>query len=263
MRSPRTAIAGSPISASLPGLNPVGAYHYDITFCGRGSGGNARSRPGRTGPTGISSLRTGLPGEGTDARELRDHPGDRRRAAGGPHSRHARRRQPDLAAAGGTGRAARRFLASRGIGADNRVAIALYNGPEYLETLFAALKLRAVPVNVNYRYQAGEMAHVLADANAAAIVFDAALGARVDRAACRAVGAHARAGGVAAAGDHRIEHAAGAAAAPVFLTSTGSSSCALRNTTTYFFGAAGWAAGFPGWGGSCNGIGCPAGADLD
>ncbi len=71
------------------------------------------------------------------------------------------------------------FLASRGIGADDRVAIALYNGPEYLETLFAALKLRAVPVNVNYRYQAGEMAHVLADANAAAIVFDAALGARV------------------------------------------------------------------------------------
>jgi acyl-CoA synthetase (AMP-forming)/AMP-acid ligase II len=71
------------------------------------------------------------------------------------------------------------FLASRGIGADDRVAIALYNGPEYLETLFAALKLRAVPVNVNYRYQAGEMAHVLADANAAAIVFDAALGGRV------------------------------------------------------------------------------------
>jgi acyl-CoA synthetase (AMP-forming)/AMP-acid ligase II len=71
------------------------------------------------------------------------------------------------------------FLASRGIGADDRIAIALYNGPEYLETLFAALKLRAVPVNVNYRYQAGEMAHVLADANAAAIVFDAALGARV------------------------------------------------------------------------------------
>ena len=71
------------------------------------------------------------------------------------------------------------FLADRGVGTDDRVAIALYNGPEYLETLFAALKLRAVPVNVNYRYQAGEMAHVLADANAAAIVFDAALGPRV------------------------------------------------------------------------------------
>jgi acyl-CoA synthetase (AMP-forming)/AMP-acid ligase II len=75
------------------------------------------------------------------------------------------------------------FLADRGVGTDDRVAIALYNGPGYVETLFAALKLRAVPVNINYRYQAGEMAHVLADANAAAIVFDAALAPRVAAAA--------------------------------------------------------------------------------
>jgi 3-oxocholest-4-en-26-oate---CoA ligase len=43
------------------------------------------------------------------------------------------------------------FLAGRGIGAEDRVAIALYNGTEYLESVFAVLKLRAIPVNVNYR----------------------------------------------------------------------------------------------------------------
>ena len=75
------------------------------------------------------------------------------------------------------------FLASRGVGTDDRVAIALYNGPGYVETVFAALKLRAIPVNINYRYQAAEMAHVLADAHAAAIVFDGALASRVAAAA--------------------------------------------------------------------------------
>src|SRR5579872_6518130 len=44
------------------------------------------------------------------------------------------------------------FLAGRGIGAQARVAIALYNGIEYLESVFGVLKLRAIPVNVNYRY---------------------------------------------------------------------------------------------------------------
>jgi fatty-acyl-CoA synthase len=43
------------------------------------------------------------------------------------------------------------FLASAGVGPGDRVGIALYNSPEYLETLYGALKLRAVPVNVNYR----------------------------------------------------------------------------------------------------------------
>jgi 3-oxocholest-4-en-26-oate---CoA ligase len=71
------------------------------------------------------------------------------------------------------------FLAERGIGAESRVAIALYNGPEYLESVFAVLKLRAIPVNVNYRYRAEEMRHLFGDAQVAAIIFDASLGARV------------------------------------------------------------------------------------
>src|ERR1700728_1771832 len=71
------------------------------------------------------------------------------------------------------------FLAGRGIGADARVAIALYNGMEYLESVFAILKLRAIPVNVNYRYQPAEMLHLFDDAQVTAVIFDAALGERV------------------------------------------------------------------------------------
>ena len=74
------------------------------------------------------------------------------------------------------------FLSWRGIGAESRVAIALYNGIEYLESVFAVLKLRAIPVNVNYRYRPDEMRHVLNDAQVAAIIFDASLGATVTQA---------------------------------------------------------------------------------
>ena len=69
-------------------------------------------------------------------------------------------------------------LAAEGIGAEARVAVALYNGIEYLETVFAILKLRAVPVNVNYRYRRDEIVQLLDDAQAEAAVFDAALAQR-------------------------------------------------------------------------------------
>ncbi len=74
------------------------------------------------------------------------------------------------------------FLAGCRIGQDDRVAIALYNGIEYLESVFAVLKLRAIPVNVNYRYRADEMAHLFGDAAVAAVIFDASLGSRVEQA---------------------------------------------------------------------------------
>jgi 3-oxocholest-4-en-26-oate---CoA ligase len=74
------------------------------------------------------------------------------------------------------------FLAGRGVGAQARVAIALYNGIEYLETVFAILKAGAIPVNVNYRYQPGEMRHLFEDAQVAAVIFDASLRSRVSEA---------------------------------------------------------------------------------
>jgi 3-oxocholest-4-en-26-oate---CoA ligase len=74
------------------------------------------------------------------------------------------------------------FLAGRGVGAETRVAIAAYNGIEYLESVFAVLKLRAVPVNVNYRYQPDEMLHLFDDAQVEAVIFDASLAPRVSQA---------------------------------------------------------------------------------
>ena len=70
-------------------------------------------------------------------------------------------------------------LAGHGIGRESRVAIALYNGIEYLESVLALLKLRATPVNVNYRYQARELQYLFHDARVEAIIFDASLGPRV------------------------------------------------------------------------------------
>jgi fatty-acyl-CoA synthase len=82
------------------------------------------------------------------------------------------------------------FLAGRGVGTGTRVAIALYNGIEYLESVFAVLKLRAIPVNVNYRYQPEEMLHLFDDAQVAAVIFDASLRERVARAQAGARALH-------------------------------------------------------------------------
>jgi acyl-CoA synthetase (AMP-forming)/AMP-acid ligase II len=60
-----------------------------------------------------------------------------------------------------------------------RVACYLYNSAAYLETLYAALKLSAVPVNVNYRYRQDELTHLLADSGTEVIVFHSSLADRV------------------------------------------------------------------------------------
>ncbi len=71
------------------------------------------------------------------------------------------------------------YLTQCGVGPETRVAIALYNGIEHVEIVFAALKLNAVPVNVNYRYRETELIEVLADAGAEALIFDSSLDERV------------------------------------------------------------------------------------
>ena len=63
------------------------------------------------------------------------------------------------------------YLAAQGIGPDDHVALLLYNGTEYLEGMLAAFKLRAVPINVNYRYMEEELRYILDDCDAKAIVF--------------------------------------------------------------------------------------------
>jgi len=70
-------------------------------------------------------------------------------------------------------------LADAGIGHDSKVALALFNGHEYLEATFGAFKARAVPVNVNYRYTATELVYLLDNADAEAIVVHADLAGRI------------------------------------------------------------------------------------
>ncbi|MBM3662858.1 MAG: acyl-CoA synthetase [Actinobacteria bacterium] len=70
-------------------------------------------------------------------------------------------------------------LLSLGVGPGDTVACHLGNSSEYLETLIAAWKIRAVPVNVNYRYTAEELAYLYTDSAAVVGVVDAHLLERV------------------------------------------------------------------------------------
>ena len=76
-------------------------------------------------------------------------------------------RAPHLRRAGGAGQPARpRTWPPAGVGPGDHVALYLENCPEYLEAMLAAFKLRAVPVNVNYRYVAGELRYLLDNSDA-------------------------------------------------------------------------------------------------
>ncbi|MFI7100575.1 acyl-CoA synthetase [Streptomyces sp. NPDC050161] len=70
-------------------------------------------------------------------------------------------------------------LAGHGIGPGDHVGLHLYNGVEYLQALYACLKIRAVPVNVNYRYVEEELTYLYRDADLAGLVFDGEFTARV------------------------------------------------------------------------------------
>lgn len=73
---------------------------------------------------------------------------------------------------------ARRIASSlhrQGIGAGDAIGIFLYNRAEYLETIYAAFKLGAIPVNMNFRYRSEELADLIRVSQARAIVFPGSL----------------------------------------------------------------------------------------
>ncbi|CAM5408176.1 Crotonobetaine/carnitine--CoA ligase [Streptomyces antimycoticus] len=72
-------------------------------------------------------------------------------------------------------------LRDSGIAAGEHVGLHLCNGVEYLQTALACVKIRAVPVNVNYRYVEDELVYLYRDADLAALVYDAEFGERVSR----------------------------------------------------------------------------------
>jgi len=70
-------------------------------------------------------------------------------------------------------------FAAAGIGAGDHVGCHLMNGPEYLETLLALLKIRAVPINVNFRYVHDELRYLYDNADLVGLVFDTGFTDRV------------------------------------------------------------------------------------
>jgi acyl-CoA synthetase (AMP-forming)/AMP-acid ligase II len=61
-------------------------------------------------------------------------------------------------------------LREAGVGSGDRVALFLRNDAAYLEAMIAAFSLRAVPVNINHRYTGAELAELLADSGATALL---------------------------------------------------------------------------------------------
>ena len=61
-------------------------------------------------------------------------------------------------------------LAARGIGPGDKVGLQLANGTEYVEGMLAAFKLRAVPVNINYRYVERELRYLYEDSEIVALI---------------------------------------------------------------------------------------------
>ena len=69
-------------------------------------------------------------------------------------------------------RLARAFLAA-GLTTGDKVAHYMRNSPAYMETTRACFKARLTPVNVNYRYRPDEVAYIVENSDAAAVVYDA------------------------------------------------------------------------------------------
>ena len=68
-----------------------------------------------------------------------------------------------------------RALQQRGVGTGDRLAVLALNGMEAWEAYLAGVRLGAIVVPVNFRLVADEVAYVLADSGATALVVDAAL----------------------------------------------------------------------------------------
>src|SRR5437763_10712031 len=72
-------------------------------------------------------------------------------------------------------------LAEGGIGPGDHVGVYAYNSAEFVEAMLAAYKLRAVAINVNYRYVDEELAYLFDNADVVAVVHDAEFATTVER----------------------------------------------------------------------------------
>ena len=70
-------------------------------------------------------------------------------------------------------------LQAQGVGPGDRVGLYLYNCNEYIEASLAAFKLRAAPVNINFRYVEDELRYMFDDSGISALVFHREFALRV------------------------------------------------------------------------------------
>ncbi|MGJ3508596.1 acyl-CoA synthetase [Enemella sp. A6] len=72
------------------------------------------------------------------------------------------------------------WFAAQDIETGDHVGILCANSVDHVVALVALLKIRAVPINLNYRYTAGELEYVVRDAELVGIVFEERLGSLVE-----------------------------------------------------------------------------------
>ena len=71
-------------------------------------------------------------------------------------------------------------LIASGLKAQSKFGIYMRNRAEYMEAQLAGFKARMVPINVNYRYQAGELVYLLDNSDAEAVFFQAEFQPRIE-----------------------------------------------------------------------------------
>jgi acyl-CoA synthetase (AMP-forming)/AMP-acid ligase II len=71
-------------------------------------------------------------------------------------------------------------MVTAGLTRQAKVAQYLRNGPAYIESLYACLKVSLVPVNTNYRYGPDELTYLWTNADAEAVVFGGEFAARIE-----------------------------------------------------------------------------------
>ncbi|MCX7619778.1 MAG: acyl-CoA synthetase [Acidimicrobiales bacterium] len=72
------------------------------------------------------------------------------------------------------------WMLEQGVEPAQHVGLYLVSGTEYFEAMLAAYKIRAVPININYRYVANELRSLFADADLVGVLFNRQFAPRVE-----------------------------------------------------------------------------------